>query len=266
MNILMIGDVTAECGVITLEANLPKLKKKYNIDFCVVNAENAANHGISPGIAHRLQKSGADVLTMGNHTYNRPDDFQILCDEGFPIVRPANYPSGNPGYGYIIVECGEIQIAVFNLIGRLFLDSYDCPYKTMDKLLEKIKNKAQVILVDFHAEATGEKEAMGWYLDGRVSAVCGTHTHVQTADEKILPQGTGYISDLGMVGATHGILGGNIENVLKRIIERYPVKPMAGDGPVAICGVVMEIDENTGECQKIERIREEVEVTMNNEQ
>ena len=256
MNILMLGDVIAEPVVDSLCNNLPKIKKKYNIDFCVVNAENAALHGISPSIANRLNNAGADVLTMGNHTFSRADDFKAISDMGFPIIRPANYPPNSIGYGHILVEHGEITIAVINLIGRCFMDPCDCPYRTVDKLLEKIKNKAQIILVDFHAEATSEKIAMGWWLDGKVSAVCGTHTHVQTSDEKILPQGTGYITDLGMVGATNSVLGVNKDKILKYLIDRFPEKKAPGDGPVEICGIVAEIDENTGKCLQIQRIRE----------
>jgi len=252
----MLGDVVGEYAVAALSKNLPKIKKKYNIDFCVINAENAAHNGISPEIANSLQKAGADCLTMGNHTFRRPEDFIALSDSGFPIVRPANYPPNNPGFGYTILECNDINIAVINLIGRHLMDAYDCPYRTCDKVLEKIKGKAQIILVDFHAEATGEKVAMGYWLDGRVSAVVGTHTHVQTSDEKILPNGTGYITDLGMCGASDSILGSNKEIVIKRIINRFADKNIAGDGPVQFDGVVLEIDEYTGKCSNIKGIRE----------
>jgi len=252
----MLGDVTAECAVDAVCKHLPKLKRKHNIDFCVINAENAAHHGITPGIAKRLQNAGADVLTMGNHAFTRADDFKILVDSGFPIIRPANYPPCNIGDGYIILECGEVSIAVINLVGRCFMSPNDCPYRAVDKILEKIKNRAQMVLIDFHAEATSEKIAMGWWLDGRVSAVCGTHTHVQTADERVLPEGTGYITDLGMCGPTNSILGTKTEVALKRLIEQFPEKKEAAEGEVEICGVILEVDEWTGRCQSIKRIRE----------
>ena len=256
MNILMLGDVTGESAVDSLVDNLSKIRKKYNIDFCVVNSENAGHHGILPGIANSLKGAGVDVITMGNHAYSRADDFVKLSEGGFPIIRPANYPPNNPGYGYILLECGEVTVAVINLIGRIFMEPYDCPYRVADKLLEKIKDKAQVILVDFHAEATSEKQAMGWWLDGKVSAVCGTHTHVQTADERILPGGTGYITDLGMVGAIDSILGSNKEIVIRRMVDRYFEKNEPAGGEIEICGVVLEVDEYVGKCVGIARIRE----------
>jgi len=261
----MLGDVVGEYAAAAISQNLPKIKNKYNIDFCVINAENAAQNGISPKIARTLQKAGADVLTMGNHTFRRAEDFIALSDSGFPIIRPANYPPNNPGFGYIIIEHNDVNIAVINLIGRHLMDAYDCPYRTCDKILEKIKAEAQIILVDFHAEATGEKVAMGYYLDGRVSAVAGTHTHIPTADEHILPNGTGYITDLGMCGASVSILGSNKEIVIKRVINRFADKNIAGDGPVEFDGVVLDIDEYTGKCLNITRIRElEGSISTNN--
>ncbi|MDR1101702.1 MAG: TIGR00282 family metallophosphoesterase [Clostridiales bacterium] len=256
MNILMLGDVVSAPGVNFITANLPRIRRQYSVDFCVVNAENSAGNGITLNIARKLVNAGADVLTMGNHTFRRIADFSEVVSNNIPIIRPANYPPGTMGFGHIIVECGNISIAVINLVGRLFLEPIDCPYRSADSAIKDISNRAQIILVDFHAEATGEKVAMGWHLDGRVSAVVGTHTHVQTADERIFPNGTGYISDLGMVGATDSVLGVDKEIALDRIIRRVAEKNQPGIGPVEMCGVLLDIDANTGKCLDIKRVRE----------
>lgn len=253
----MLGDVVREPSVEFLKNNLKRIIKKYDAEFCVINAENAGvNNGITPNIANDLLNAGADVLTMGNHTFRNFNGFVECINLGLPVLRPANYPPQVVGQTHVIIDKNGISIAVICLMGRLFMDITDCPYRTADKELNKIKDKAQIVLVDIHAEATGEKVAMGHYLDGRVSAVVGTHTHVQTADERILPKGTGYISDLGMVSPADSILGANIETVMKRVLTRVNQKNEKGEGKVEAWGVVLDIDENTGICNNIQRIKE----------
>ena len=252
----MIGDAVSKPGVEFACERIAGVRREHNIDFCTINGENTAANGITPRIVMQLLDAGVDVITMGNHTFNKLDDFIACVDDGFPIIRPANYPVGTCGVGHIVMNIGGVKVAVVNVLGRLFIDAFDCPFRVMDRELEAIGDDVKVILVDFHAEATGEKVAMGWYLDGRVSVLAGTHTHVQTADEKILPKGTGYISDLGMTGATTSILGVNIEIAMQRILLRHAPKNKPGAGPREMCGVILDIDEKTGKCEKIERFRE----------
>ena len=204
MNILAIGDVVGAGGCDFLRAHLPSFKKLNQIDVCIVNGENAApGNGITPAAAQDLFTSGADLITTGNHVYRRREVYTYL-DETEYLIRPANYRAGSPGRGYQIIDKGRVQIAVINLLGVVFLDPLENPFDCVDRLLRQEELKScRIKIVDFHAEATAEKRALGFYLDGRVSALFGTHTHVQTADEQILPQGTGYLTDLGTVSYTH---------------------------------------------------------------
>ncbi|HQE67654.1 MAG TPA: TIGR00282 family metallophosphoesterase, partial [Bacillota bacterium] len=218
MNILFIGDVVGRPGRNYLCTNLKRLVEENNIDFVIINGENSAGGvGITRSTYDELLGMGADIITLGNHSWAKKEVLEFI-EDAERLIRPANYPEGTPGKGFRIAEKAGKRIAVINLSGRVFMDCIDCPFKAADKILNELKNEADVIIVDFHAEATSEKLAMGWYLDGRVHAVLGTHTHVQTSDERILPGGTAYITDVGMTGPIDSILGVEKETVIRKFI------------------------------------------------
>ena len=221
----------------------------------VVNGENAAHgRGLTPPIFDELIRGGADVVTSGNHIWDNSNVMKIIDTEPF-LIRPANYPDGTPGKGFCIYPVGVKKVGVVNMSGRTFMNPpLDCPFRLVDKLLSTLEKECDVILIDFHAEATSEKIAFGNYVDGRATAVVGTHTHVQTADEKILPKGTAYISDLGMVGAEHSILGMSTEPVLQRFLTGRPSKFEVADRPSVYCAVLIDIDDATNRAVKIERV------------
>lgn len=251
-HILAVGDVVGEPGLKHLERHLRSLQKLKKIDFTVVNGENASGVGLTPEQAWRIYDAGADAVTLGNHTFGKMQIRGFLEDTPW-ILRPANYTGRAPGNGCRIFDLNGIRIRVVNLIGRCDLDwKANDPFTTMDRLLEK--EKADVTLVDFHAEATSEKLALGYYLDGRVSAIWGTHTHVPTADERVYPKGTGYITDLGMTGPIESVLGiepwQSVESFLGGLPGRY--KP--ADGPCKLQGAVFTLDSSTGLCTAVERI------------
>ena len=255
MNILAIGDVVGAGGCDFLRAHLPSFKKLNQIDVCIVNGENAApGNGITPAAAQDLFTSGADLITTGNHVYRRREIYTYL-DETEYLIRPANYRAGSPGRGYQIIDKGRVQIAVINLLGVVFLDPLENPFDCVDRLLRQEEFKScRIKIVDFHAEATAEKRALGFYLDGRVSALFGTHTHVQTADEQILPQGTGYLTDLGMTGEIQSVLGVRPELAIEKMRTGMPVRFENGDGPCMMCGCIFEIDEHSGKTTQIQRV------------
>jgi metallophosphoesterase (TIGR00282 family) len=254
MKLLFIGDVVGSPGRDMLTTYLPKLKRKYQPAITIVNGENAAGgRGITEKIVRQFMESGAQAITMGNHTWDNKEIFNII-DKVPQLVRPANFPEGTPGNGYTFIRFNTIEVAVVNLHGRTFLPPLDCPFRKADAILEEVKKRTPFILVDFHAEATSEKQAMGWYLDGRVSAVVGTHTHVQTADNRILPNGTAFITDVGMTGPYDGILGMDREAVLKKFLTSMPVRFEVAKGREQINGVIIEIDTNTGLAKSIQRI------------
>ena len=216
MKVLAIGDVVGSIGCKFLRTQLPTLKKEKNIDLVIANGENSADgNGITPASAEYLFTSGVDVITTGNHTFRRKESYELFDSEDC-LLRPANYPKGAPGKGICIVDKGRYQIAVVNLMGVVYLEALDCPFSVMDNILEE-NSLPKIILVDFHAEATGEKGGFAYAYDGTVSAIFGTHTHVQTADEHILPQGTGFITDLGMTGPCHSVLGVKPELIIKKL-------------------------------------------------
>ncbi len=251
-HVLAVGDVVGEAGVEHLAKNLRAVKRLKAIHFTVVNGENAAGIGLTDKQAEDLYSAGADVITLGNHAFGKRQIISRLEDDRY-LLRPANFTGRAPGRGWGDYECGGIQIRVVNLIGRCGLDfNADNPFTTMDKLLKE--PGPRIILLDFHAEATSEKLAMGWYLDGRVSAMWGTHTHVPTADERVLPLGTGYITDLGMTGPADGVLGipaeQSIEGFLGGVAGRYRI----ADGPCKLQGAIFSIDGDTGLCSAVERI------------
>jgi len=255
MLILAIGDIIGKPGRRAVSEILPGLRGQYGLDLVIANGENVAGGlGLTPATARELFDVGVDVLTSGNHIWAQKEIIPYLDGE-MPILRPLNYPPGVPGKGYIIKE----QITVVNLIGRTFIGNFDCPFRGMDKLLAELGNRSTVIIVDFHAEATSEKMAMGRYLDGRVSAVLGTHTHVGTIDAQLLPQGTAYVTDIGMTGPVDSIIGDDVEAVLQRFLDAIPHRLSVGQGKTEFNAVLVRVDENTGKAISIERIYREVE-------
>jgi metallophosphoesterase (TIGR00282 family) len=251
--ILAIGDVIGKPGRKALSQLLPGLRQQYGLDLIVVNGENAAGGiGVTVDTAKEMLEAGADVLTSGNHIWMHREIYPYL-DSEMPLLRPLNYPPGVPGRGYLVMG----KVAVVNLIGRVFIDDFDCPFRAMDKLLAELEPR--IIIVDFHAEATSEKVAMGRYLDGRVSAVLGTHTHVGTTDAQILPGGTAYVSDIGMTGPLDSVIGDDAEAAIRRFLTRMPRRLSVGKGKTALNGIVVEIDDNTGKALGIERIYREVD-------
>lgn len=256
MRFLIIGDIVGNSGVEYLQKHLDSIKKLNKIDFVIANGENSTpvGKGINKAVAQTLYNCGVDIITMGNHTFNNYE-ISKLFEEDFPIVRPANLPPETDGEGYIITDFFGTKIAVINLLGRVYMECVDCPFRKADSIIEKIKYDVDVIIVDFHAEATSEKIAMGFYLDGKVSAVFGTHTHVQTADEKILKNGTAYISDIGMTGCHDSVLGVKKEIIIKRFLTSIPQRHEIQDGIATMEGVIIDIDESTGKAEKIERIQ-----------
>ncbi len=254
MRVLAIGDIFGKSGVDFVCSNLSRILSKYKIDFCIANGENTSDrNGINRSIAENLKMSGVDVITMGNHTFGDPGAAAVLEDEDY-VIRPLNYNPEAEGMGYTVMDLGYTKVAVVNLIGRVNMPPSNCPFHAINKLLPTLD--AGIIFVDFHAEATSEKLALAHYLDGRVSAVFGTHTHVQTADERILAGGTGFICDLGMTGVEDSVIG-----VRKDIIIDFFMAPekrhrfLNAEGEVWFNGCIFDIDENTGKTVSVERLR-----------
>ncbi len=247
LRILTIGDVVSKQGCDYLFEQLPKLKKDYNADLTIVNGENSAvGNGVLPQSADMIFNAGADVITLGNHSLRRREIYDYL-DENEYIIRPANYHSSAPGKGIVYIDKGFTVIAVINLQGIVYLEPVRNPFDIIDDLVQEAKNNgAKIIIVDFHAEATGEKKAFGYYADGKVSAVFGTHTHVQTSDNQILPNGTGYISDIGMTGPLNSVLGVSPECAVEKMKTGLPVRFKNDDGPCTIEGCLFDIDNKTG--------------------
>ncbi len=253
MNILTIGDVVGTQGCDFVRRHLPGLKKLKGIDLCIANGENsAAGNGITPASAKHLFDSGVDFITTGNHIYKRGEVYEFL-DTRRDIIRPANLYAGNPGRGTGIIDMGGTQVGVINLMGQAFMNIAENPFLCIDNLLEQLK-ECHIILLDFHAEATSEKRAMGFYLDGRISVLFGTHTHVQTADEQILPKGTGYITDLGMTGPINSVLGVTPESSLVWLKNSMPARYEVPDVPCMLCGCIFEVDVKANKCVSVERI------------
>jgi len=253
MNILFIGDVIGSPGREKIADCLPLIKEQYNIGLTIVNGENAAGGiGIVKKTADEIFAAGADVITLGNHAFDKKEYVEVIDHPN--IVRPANYPELVPGRGFCIVA----KTAVISIMGRFNMPSVDSPFTASENILKKLSDinpAPKIIIVDFHAELTSEKIAMGYFLDGRVSAVIGTHTHVQTADERILPEGTGYITDVGMVGGLNSVIGVEKGAVIKRFLTGMPVRFEVEKEDIFINGVVLSVDNKTGKCTKIERIK-----------
>ncbi|MFC4387468.1 TIGR00282 family metallophosphoesterase [Gracilibacillus marinus] len=256
MKILFIGDIVGSPGRDMVQQYLPKLKGKYNPHVTIVNGENAASgKGLTEKIYKNFLEWGTNAVTMGNHTWDKKDIFQFI-DNATYLVRPGNLPPGTPGNDIVFIKSNGKEIAVINILGRTFMQPVDDPFRKIDELIEQAKKRTNMIFVDFHAEATSEKQAFGWYIDGKVSAVVGTHTHVQTADERILPNKTAYISDVGMTGPYNGILGMEREAVIKKFLTGLPVRfEVPKEGPTQLSGVIIDIDATTGRANSIERIQ-----------
>lgn len=255
MKVLFLGDVFGKPGREILKKKLPSLVEENNVDFIIANGENAAGGiGITPDICETLLYMGVDIITSGNHIYKKREIYDYI--ERQPrLLKPANYPPSTPGSGYhIMFDKKNNKIAVINICGRVFIDYFDCPFRTIDKILSNVRKETPVIIVDFHAEVTSEKVAMGWYLDGRVSAVVGTHTHVQTADERILPGGTAYITDVGMVGPRNSVIGVKKENIIKKFLTMMPQKFTVSEDDYLVNGVVININEKNGRAESINRL------------
>ena len=255
MKILAVGDIIGEVGLKKLKEILPKIKEEKHIDFVIVNGENVAGGmGITEKDFNSIIEAGANVVTLGNHTWAKKDVFKFINNE--KLLRPANYPKGVLGNGYGIYKCKDKKIAVVNLIGRTNINILtENPFLEMDNIINKIKNSVDYIILDFHAEATAEKMAMAYYLDGRVNIVFGTHTHVQTADERILPNGTAYITDIGMTGPKNSIIGMEIQASLKRFLTTLPEKYKLAEGEAIFNGCIFNINEDKGHIENIIRIK-----------
>ncbi len=256
MRILAIGDIIGSPGRQAVQRLLPELRQEFGIDFVIANVENVAGgFGVTPTTAKELMNAGVDVMTSGNHIWAQKEIIPYL-DSEMPVLRPLNYPPGVPGRGYLIARP---KVMVVNLIGRTFIGDFDCPFRKMDELFGQLKEKPPVIIVDFHAEATSEKMAMGRYLDGRVSAVVGTHTHVGTIDHQIFPEGTAYVTDIGMTGPINSVIGDEFESVIKRFLTIIPSRLTVAKGRTLLTAVLIDVDETTGRAQSIERICREVD-------
>lgn len=255
MKILMVGDIVGSPGRTMFARVATRMKESGAADFVMANAENAAGgRGITERLAGELLAAGADVLTLGDHTWDQKEIVTML--ETSPrVIRPVNFAPGCPGRGYTTVDVGATPVTVINAIGRVFMNAYDCPFRTIDRILSG-SDCGKVVLVDLHAEATSEKIVMGRYLDGRVSAVAGTHTHVQTSDERVLPGGTAYMTDLGMTGARDSALGRDLESVTSMFLTGLPAAFKTARDDVVLEGMLVEVDATSGRARKVRRIRE----------
>jgi metallophosphoesterase (TIGR00282 family) len=254
MKILFIGDIVGKPGRMAIRKLLPEIVEEHRIDFVIANCENAAaGFGVTAEIIEELYGAHIHVLTSGNHIWDKKEVMEFI-DDYETLLRPANYPEGAPGRGSAVITLpGGVPVGVLNLAGRVFMNPLDCPFRTADREIEKLRKRARVIIVDMHAEATSEKIAMGWYLDGRVAAVLGTHTHVQTADERILPGGAAYITDVGMTGPFDSVIGVKKEGILQRFLLQIPNKFDVAKGDVRLQGVVVEIAPD-GRAVGVERL------------
>lgn len=258
MKLLFIGDIVGRPGRKTIKELLPAIREEHSPDVIIANGENMAHgRGISEETVKEMQEAGITFFTSGNHIFANQVAVPKLDDKKFPVIRPANFPPGNPGRGYQVIETGKLQkILIINLMGRVFMkQNYDCPFRITDQILaEHMGDNLSAIIVDIHGEATSEKVALGHYLDGKVSAVVGTHTHVPTADATILSEGTAYITDVGMVGVTDSVIGVKKEPIIKGFLTQMPFKYEIADGPSVFAGVLIEIDDSTKKAVDIKQI------------
>jgi 2',3'-cyclic-nucleotide 2'-phosphodiesterase len=259
MKILFIGDIVGSPGREAIKKLVAPLREDLKIDFVIANAENASGgSGITAKVATELFASGVDVLTSGDHIWKKSEIFELINQEP-RILRPLNFPSGAPGRGASIFKARNgVKVGVININGRVFMEALDCPFKAAFGACKELAAETKIIIVDMHAEATSEKVALGWYLDGKVSAILGTHTHIQTADEKILPRGTAYITDVGMTGPYDSVIGRRIDDVLTRFLSSIPVKFEVAEGNIQLHGALVEIDEATGLARSISRVQKKL--------
>lgn len=249
---LFLGDIVGKPGREAVGATLPELRRRFGADLVIANVENAAGgFGITEAVAQELRSVGVELMTTGNHVWDKREAYAFIADCPY-LVRPANYPPGAPGRGSLVYRVAGIPVGLVNLSGRAFMDNLDDPFRLSLDLVESLRRETQLIIVDFHAEATAEKVAMGWYLNGKASAVLGTHTHVPTADARILPRGTAYITDVGMVGPRDSVLGMEPETILRRFLTQLPARFPVAEGPVTVCGVSLELDAESGKAERIE--------------
>lgn len=258
MKVLFIGDIVGSSGRDIVKALLPKIKERFAIDITIANGENmAGGFGVTPESYQEVMQAGVDIMTGGNHSFDKKEAYTLLQDEPY-LLRPDNYPPEQPGRGYCVYSNSKGQkLGVINLMGRTFMDPLDCPFRRASELVEKLKTQTKCIFVDFHAEASSEKMAMGWHLDGKVSAVVGTHTHVQTADERILDQGTAFLTDSGMTGPYDSVIGVKKEIIINRFLYKRGARFEVASGNPWLCGAVIEIDPATGHAVSIQRLRYE---------
>jgi 2',3'-cyclic-nucleotide 2'-phosphodiesterase len=257
LNVLCIGDIFGEPGRKALAHFLPRLRAELEVDLVVANVENAAaGFGVTPALARGFLGGGIDVMTSGNHIWDRKEIIEYIVKENL-LLRPANYPSGTPGVGSVVVKAGAHRVGVLNLQGRVFMNPIDCPFATADAELARLRAETSIIVVDMHGEATSEKQAMGWYLDGRVSAVVGSHSHVQTADERLLPGGTAFLTDLGITGPFDSVIGVDKELAIQRFRTGMPNRFEPAKGRVRVQGAVVRIDPESGRAIGIERVQRE---------
>jgi len=257
MNILCVGDIVGKPGRQAMRSLLPEMKEEYSLDFVIANAENASGgSGLTPKGANQFFDMGCDILTLGDHAWDQKE-LQGYLDDQPRVLRPANFPKGTPGDGWCITKSlkGE-KIGVINILGRVFMKyNVDCPFSVISEIISRIKKETSIIIVDIHAETTSEKTALGHFLNGKISAMVGTHTHIQTADEKILSGGTAYITDLGMTGPYDSVIGQNKENIIKRFLTSMPIRFEVAKDDVQIHGVVIDVDESTGKARDIFRVQ-----------
>jgi metallophosphoesterase (TIGR00282 family) len=260
MRILYLGDIVGRGARSFLRRELRSIRTREEIDFVIANGENASGgRGIDPNGVDELLDAGVDLITSGNHIWRHRSIEPVLESEP-RLIRPANFPPGSPGRGSSVVAARDgTRVGVVNLIGRVFMGASDCPFRTADAELDRIRDDADVIVVDMHAETTSEKSAMGWYLDGRVALVVGSHTHVQTADERILPEGTGFLTDAGMCGPTRSVIGQRRKEVIERFLSQRPAHFEVAKGPLVLQGVFVDIDPVSGRAEKIRRLQQEGE-------
>src|SRR6266852_4138097 len=234
LTILCVGDVFGEPGRRAVQVLLPKLRKQHDVDLAIVNVENSAGgFGVTPQMARAFLEQGVDVMTSGNHIWDKKEIVEHIAKDNL-LLRPANFPTGTPGSGYVTVKAGPHKVAVLNLMGRIYMNPIDCPFRKADEIVAELRRETPVVLVDMHSEATSEVMALGWYLDGRVSAVVGTHRHVQTADERILPGGIAYITDLGMTGPVDSVIGVDKDIIIQRFLTQMPIRFEPAKGPAAL--------------------------------
>ena len=255
MKILLIGDIIGRPGRAIVQQEVLRLREQLGLDCVIANCENAAGGaGITPTIADELFRVGVDCLTSGNHVWRKKEAFELLKMDP-RVIRPANYPNGAPGSGSTIIETlSGKKVGVLNVMGRVFMEPLDCPFRAAERELERLRLVTPVIIVDMHAEATSEKVAMGWFLDGKVSCVFGTHTHIPTADERILPKGTAFLTDVGMTGPYDSVIGRRVDQILEKFLSSLPMKSDVAEGNVQLRGLVIDVNPTTGKALSIERI------------